>query len=263
LPKLERVELTELVLCPEYVYKYRTGEFENVAKTDIKTRVYGRITASPPGRIWGVGDFDDFGPPETVGKVLQRLAAAGDLRRIDRGLYDRPRINKLTGKPATPDYRAIIEAVARRDKTRVLVDGMTAANDLGLSEAVTGRVIVHSDARLKPIRLENLTITFKPTSASKLYWAGRPAMRVVQALHWLKPKLENMSERQRITRRISALLSDPKTGPALRKDLSGGLSALPAWMQDFLRELPIPNHASIGKSSNTKAMKRPGKTSSA
>ena len=258
--KHERLELIKLVLCPKYVYKYRTGEFENVTKYDVKTRVYGRITASPPGRIWGVGDFDDFGPPETVGKVLQRLAAAGDLRRIDRGLYDRPRMNKLTGKPATADYRSIIEAVARRDKTRVLVDGMTAANDLGLSEAVPGRVIVHSDARLKPIRLANLTITFKPTSASKLYWAGRPAMRVVQALHWLKPKLENIEERQRIKRRISALLSDPKNGPALRKDLSAGLSALPVWMQDFLRELSLPNRASIGKTPNAKMAKESRKT---
>jgi hypothetical protein len=257
------LELVELALCPKYVYKYRTGEFENVSKYDVKIRIYGRITASPPGRIWGVGDFDDFAPPETVGKALQRLAAAGALRRIDRGLYDRPRINKLTGKPATADYRAIIEAVARRDKARVLVDGMTAANDLGLSDAVPGRVIVHSDARLKPIRLDNLTITFKPTSASKLYWAGRPAMRVVQALHWLKPKLESMDERQRIKRRITAFLSDPRSGPALRKDLSAGLSALPAWMQDFLRESPVFNRAPIHKTPAAKQAKRPRRTSAA
>ena len=79
---------------------------------------------------------------------------------------------------------------------------MTAANDLGLSDAVPGRVIVHSDTRLKPLRLGNLTITFRPTSASKLYWAGRPAMRIVQALHWLKPKISNPEDGQRIRQRI-------------------------------------------------------------
>ncbi len=234
-----------------------------MAKYDVKTRIYGRITASPPGRIWGVGDFDDFGPPDTVGKALQRLAAAGQLRRIDRGLYDRPRINKLTGKTTTADYRAIIEAIARRDKTRILVDGMTAANDLGLSEAVPGRVIVHSDARLRPLQLDNLTITFKLTSARKLYWAGRPAMRVVQALHWLKPKLQSAEERQRIKRRLTALVSDSKNGSILRADLSAGLSALPAWMQDFLRESSILSHPSINKSPNLNQAKRSRKTSTA
>ena len=205
--------------------------------SDLKTRVYGRICASPPRRIWGIGDFEDFGAPDAITKVLQRLAQAGNIRRIDRGLYDRPRLNKLTGKTTAADYRAVIDAIARRDQTRMLVDGMTAANDLGLSDAVPGRVIVHSDTRLKPIHLENLTITFKPTSASKLYWAGRPAMRIVQALHWLKPKLENLEDRERIKRRINTLLSDPKRGAALRQDLLAGFTALPAWMKEFLNDM--------------------------
>jgi hypothetical protein len=125
---------------------------------------------------------------------------------------------------------------------------MTAANDLGLSEAVPGRVIVHSDARLKPLRFGNLTITFRPTAASKLYWAGRPAMRIVQALHWLKPKLNNRDDNHRIRRRIEALLSDSKQGPTLRKDLKEGLSALPTWMQDFLRDLLPTRSSSSSKS---------------
>ncbi|MDP1751301.1 MAG: DUF6088 family protein [Reyranella sp.] len=219
---------------------------------DLKSRIYGRICASPPGTVFGVGDFGDFGSPDTVGKVLRRLAAAGDLRRIDRGLYDRPRINKLTGKPAAADYRAVIEAIARRDQAHMLVDGMMAANDLGLSDAVPGRVIIHSDARIKPLRLGNLTITFRPTSASKLYWAGRPAMRIVQALHWLKSKLEHPDDSQRIRRRIQVLLTDAKQGPALRKDLVNGLPSLPAWMQDFLRDLIPIKRSSTSKSAVTK-----------
>ena len=212
-------------------------------KQSVESRVYGRICARTPNAVWAIGDFLDFGPRDAVSKALQRLTTAGKLRRIDPGLYDRPRINRLTGKPAAPDYRALIDSIARRDRARILIDGMTAANDLGLSEAVPGRVIVHSDARLKPFRLGNLSITFRLTGASKLYWAGRPAMRIVQALHWLKPKLDNPDDNQRIRRRIKALLSDSKQGPTLRKDLKEGLSALPTWMQDFLRDL-LPTRSS-------------------
>ena len=172
------------------------------------------------------GDFLDFGRRDAVSKALQRLETARKLRRIDPGLYDRPRINRLTGKPAAPDYRAVIDTIARRDQARILVDGMTAANDLGLSEAVPGRVVVHSDARLKPLRLGNLTITFRLTAASKLYWAGRPAMRIVQALHWLKPKLDNPDDNQRIRRRIGALLSDFETRRHVAQRLEEGLIGL-------------------------------------
>jgi hypothetical protein len=205
--------------------------------SSLSSRIYGRITASTPNRIWTIGDFTDFGSRDAVSKALQRLGVAGNLRRIDSGLYDRPRKNQLTGKHTAPDYRAVIDAIARRDRARILIDGMTAANDLGLSEAVPGRVVVHSDTRLRPLHLGNLIITFRPTSARKLYWAGRPAMRVVQALHWLKRKLDNPDESQRIRRRIEALLSDPKQGAALRKDLQNGLQTLPAWMQDFLLDM--------------------------
>jgi hypothetical protein len=135
---------------------------------------------------------------------------------------------------------------------------MTAANDLGLTDAVPGRVVVHTDGRLKLLRLGNLTVTFRPTSASKLYWADRPAMRVVQALHWLKPKPDDRDEYQRLQRRIKALLSDSKQGAPLRKDLKEGLSVLPAWMQDFLRDLlPIkrnPSSKSVGRHHRRKAL---------
>ena len=49
---------------------------------------------------------------------------------------------------------------------------MTAANDLGLTDAVPAKVVVHTDARRRAIKLGNVTITFRPTAASKLFWAG-------------------------------------------------------------------------------------------
>lgn len=214
-------------------------------RNPIKTRIFGRICASTPEAVWTIGDFLDFGTPDAIRKALQRLEEAGDLRRINHGLYDRPRVNQLTGKPSQPDYRSVIDAVARRDGARILIDGMTAANDLGLSDAVPGRVTVHSDTRIKPIHLGNLTITFRLTSDSKkLQWAYRPAMRIVQALHWLKPKLQNPEERTRLRRRIQSLLSDSTQGAAMRHDLEKGLVRLPAWMQDFLRDiLAVERHS--------------------
>ena len=220
--------------------------------------IYGRICASTPGKVWTPGDFADFGSQEAITKTLQRLSAAGRIRHIDHGLYDRPRLNRLTGQPAGVDYRAAIEAIARREQTRILVDGMTAANDLGLSDAVPGRVIVHSDTRLKRLQLDNLTVTFRLTSPSKLYWAGHPAMRIVQALHWLKSKLDDPKEKQIIRGRIHRLLSDPKRGPALRKDLNEGLATLPAWMQDFVRDLLATTHSrSVPLAKRKVARRRP------
>ncbi|MES0100696.1 DUF6088 family protein [Mesorhizobium sp. M0019] len=206
-------------------------------RSDLKALIQDRMATSPPRTVWTPADFLDLGNRDAVDKVLQRMVKAAELRRIDRGLYDRPTFNTLTQQKSPPDPRGVIDAVARRDQIRVLVDGMTAANDLGLTDAVPARIVVHADARLRPIHLGNLDITFRPTSASKLYWAGRPAMRVVQALHWIRDMLGDDDGDQKLLRRLRRLLNDPDQGDRLRADLAEGLPTLPAWMQVLLKPL--------------------------
>ncbi|MCZ8391585.1 DUF6088 family protein [Achromobacter xylosoxidans] len=203
---------------------------------DLKTQIVAHMDATDPGLVWVPTDFAHLGGRDAVDKALQRLVAAGQLRRIDRGLYDRPKMNRLTKKAAAPDYRSVVDAIARRDQLRLLVDGMTAANDLGLTDAVPAHVTIHTDARRRSIQLDKLTIQFKLTAPSRLYWAGRPAMRVVQALHWLKDTLP--ADKPRVVKRLTALLNDPLQDDAIRQDLLAGFHTLPAWMQAIVRELP-------------------------
>ena len=93
------------------------------------------------------------------------------------------------------------------------------------------------------------TIAFKLTAPSRLHWAGRPAMRVVQALQWLRSTID--SDRDRISRRLAAFLADPDHGAAITTDLRDGLTFLPD------AELP---QASAGKptpaTSKSKSMVR-------
>ena len=204
---------------------------------DLKAHILGRMRQSTPASVWTPNDFLGFGSRAAIDKALQRLAISNKIRRIDRGLYDLPRINKLTGKAANPDYTAVIDAVARRDQARLLVDGITAANQLGLTHAVPSRVIVHTDARIRPIRLGNMTINFKLTAPSRLYWAGRPAMRFVQALHWLRDMLP--SGKDSFLRRLKNVLNDPAHGPTIRNDLQKGLHTLPHWMRELVNDLLV------------------------
>ena len=228
--------------------------------SDLKSAVASLVKADRASHVWVPTDFAPYGNRDAVDKTLQRMVRGGELRRIDRGLYDRPAINRLTKRPTSPDYRAVVDAIARRDQLRLLVDGMTAANDLGLTDAVPARVTIHTDARRRAVKLDNLVIEFKQTAPSRLYWAGRPAMRVVQALHWLKDTLA--TDRQRILSKLSKLLAEPVHGDAMRKDLLEGFSTLPTWMQSLIRELPgcDPKTATatvLKRTKTSKTSKRP------
>jgi hypothetical protein len=135
----------------------------------------------------------------------------------------------------------VIDALARKGKVRVVVDGLTAANDLGLTDAVPARIGVLTDGRLRPITLGNLTLDFQAAAPSRLYWAGRPAMRFVQALHWMRDMLP--SDDGSLRKRLVSILKDPNHGQAIQDDLRSGLSALPEWMRMIVRDLLLQANA--------------------
>lgn len=206
-----------------------------IASPIIAAAIGNRVAAGRKIRVWTPEDFADLGPRTAVDQALHRLVASGKLRRIARGLYDVPGANRLTGKPTSPDPRAVIDALARKNNVRVLVDGITAANDLGLADAVPARITVLTDARLRPVSLGRLVINFRHAAPSRLYWAGRPAMRFVQALDWLRDMLP--SDDGQLRRRLLSILRDPQHGQAIRDDLCANLSALPEWMREIVRNL--------------------------
>ena len=203
--------------------------------SSIPAAIRDRISAPAQPRVWTPEDFADLGPRTAVDQALHRLVASRNLRRIARGFYDIPQANRLTGKPTYPNPRDVIDALARKGKVRIVVDGLTAANDLGLTDAVPARIGVLTDGRLRPITLGNLTLDFQSAAPSRLYWAGRPAMRFVQALHWLRDMLP--SDDGSLRKRLVYILKDPDHGQTIQNDLRGGMSAMPEWMRVIVRDL--------------------------
>jgi hypothetical protein len=193
----------------------------------IPAAIRDRITAGAQPRVWTPEHFADLGPRTAVDQALHRLVASRNLQRITRGFYDTPHDNRLTGKPTYPNPRDVIDALARKGKVRMLVDGLTAA--------VPARIGVLDDGRLRPITLGNLTLDFRTAAPSRLFGAGRPAMRFVQALHWLRDMLP--TDDGSFGKRLVSILKDPNHGLAIQDDLSSGLSALPEWMRMIVRDL--------------------------
>ncbi len=201
----------------------------------VQAAILRRIQTEAQPRVWGPHDFADLGSRDAVDQALHRLMAAKSIRRIAHGLYDTPTLNRLTGKLTYPDPRNVIDALARKGNVRIVVDGITAANDLGLTNAVPARITVLTDGRMRPIRLGNLTIDFQYAAPSRLYWAGRPAMRYVQALHWVRDMLP--SDDGSLRNRLVKILKDPDHGQDIQKDLRDGFHALPDWIRVIARNL--------------------------
>jgi hypothetical protein len=202
--------------------------------------IYDRMSHdAQPTKVWTARDFADAGTRSAIDVALHRLQNDQRIRRVDHGLYDLPHANQLTKKPSPPDYKSVIQAVARRDGAKVLVDGITAANNLGLTNAVPAKVVVWTDARVKPITLDKMVIDFKQVAPSRLLWADRPAAQVVQALIWLRDVLP--SDGDKISKRLKSILNHGGDGDRIRTDLQDHLGDLPVWLVPVVKNLLKPD----------------------
>ncbi len=184
-------------------------------------RILRRTRAHGPGNwVYTPKDFLDLGTRAAIDQALARLALAGQLRRIGHGLYDLPRFNKLLGRVAAPGLQQVVDALARRDNIRIMRDGIGAANDLGLTNAVPARVSYVTDGRGRIVKAGGWEIRLRHASPKLMQWAGRPGAPIVQALLWLGPR--NASDPQTLKR--LARVSD-----AIKRDLADGIDSLPGW----------------------------------
>ena len=154
----------------------------------VADRILKEVAARPVGQwVCTPKDFLDLGSREAVDQTLSRLVKAGRLRRVGHGLYDRPRISKLLMRPAPVDMDSAVAAVARRDGVRIMPDGLAAANQLGLTNAVAARISFVTDGHSRALKIDGRTVRFRHAGPSVMQWTGRPAAAVVQALRRLGP----------------------------------------------------------------------------
>ena len=171
----------------------------------------------------------DFGSRAAVDQALSRLAKSGDLRRVGRGLYDLPRMSGVLRRPAPVDMDSAVAALARRDGVRIMPDGIAAANQLGLTNAVPAKASYVTDGATRNVKIGNRTVRLRHAGPSVMAWAGKSSAPVVQALRWLGPQASSDT-------RVAATLKN-KLPDAVKKDLVRNRAGLPSWAAPVVRSL--------------------------
>jgi hypothetical protein len=203
----------------------------------IDAQIARRVQRSARGTVFTPAVFTALGSRAAIDKALQRLVSAGALRRLSRGLYDKPRDDELLGT-LWPSVDAVVKAIAGKHKLRVQPAGVYAANLLGLSEQVPGKVVLLTDGTSRSVRAGPMHITLKRTSPRNMAAANRLSGLVIQAFKTLGPRHITP---QRLTH-LRKTLPAPE-----RARLLADLDLAPAWMRPMLRELAQDKAASARK----------------
>lgn len=147
----------------------------------IDNKVVVKIKKAKGGSLFFIEDFISFGTAKAVAKALERMVETKEISRVARGIYSRLEIDPILG-PVKPSTEAIAQAIARRDKARIVPTGVLALNALGLSTQVPMNVVYLTDGAARKIDLGRRKIVFKKATPKNLAAIGKISSLVVQAL---------------------------------------------------------------------------------
>lgn len=174
-----------------------------------------RIREAPDGRVFVSSDFADIADSNTIKQSLSRLVRDGDLRRIIRGVFDRPRYSELLDEFVAPDVDEIAKALARSYHWTIAPSGMIALNMLGLSTQIPAKWSYISDGPYKTYELGRAKIEFRHRTNKEISGLSPISILVIQALKTLER--ENITDKtiQILSRRLNndqkiALLTEGK-----------------------------------------------------
>src|SRR5260221_14731393 len=129
----------------------------------VATSVKNRIVKHGQGWCFTPKHFLDLDSDTGVRSALSRLQKDNFIRRLAQGIYDYPREHKTLGM-LPPKAEEVAKAIAEKNAIQFQPSGAYAANLVGLSEQVPGRIVFLTNGPSKKVKIGKQEIIFRTAS---------------------------------------------------------------------------------------------------
>ena len=175
-----------------------------------------------------MSDFADIADTSTIRQSLSRLVQSGTLRRILKGVYEKPKYSKLLDEYVAADPEAVATALARSYHWTIAPCGNTALNLLGLSTQVTAVWSYISDGPYKTYEWNSTKLEFKHRTNKEITGLSYMTSLVIQALKTLG--------RSNVTPAVIQMLSEKLTDKDKQACLKEATESTD-WVYDTIRQI--------------------------
>lgn len=189
----------------------------------IVSEVKNRITSNGKGWCFTPKHFVDLDSDTGVRSALSRLEKEGMIRRLSHGLYEYPRVHKELGM-LPPQIDQVAKAISEKNGIRIQPSGAYAANLVGLTEQVPGRVIFLTNGPSKKFKIGKLEILLKTAREKTLHATGKVGL----AIQALKNIGKNHIDDKSISRLRRFL------GDVSENELKQNLKYAPQWVRNII-----------------------------
>lgn len=199
-----------------------------MARPNYLNEIKRRILTYESGTVFVAADFADITDKKTASVGLSRLESEGVIRRILRGVYDKPAYNRFLGEFVAPIPDKVAHAIARNFGWTIVPCGDTALNLLGLSTQVPAVWVYVSDGTYKEYSYDNTTIQFKRTTNKEVSKLSYKTALVIQALKALgKDNIDEM-----VISRLQKILTAEE-----KKAMVSEAKAVTSWIYEYLKQI--------------------------
>lgn len=187
-----------------------------------------RVLSAEDGTVFVTSDFGDIADTNTIRQSIYRLVNDGTLRRILKGVYEKPKYSKLLEEYVAADPDAVAKALARSYHWTIAPCGNTALNLLGLSTQVTTVWSYISDGPYKIYEWNSTKLEFKHRTNKEITGLSYMTSLVIQALK----TLGRTNVTSDIIKTLSEKLSDDEKQACLKEAAEST-----DWVYDTIRKI--------------------------
>lgn len=192
----------------------------------ISKEISQKVGRTRRGKPFRSNDFLELGSRAAVDQALWRLVKAGEIKRIKRGVFVKPKKNAYVGE-VLPGPVEIAEYFARQSGNRVGISGAEAARRFGFTTQVSSQTVFLTNGPNQKYDLGNLEVRLRHVAPRKVALAGRPAGEALSALWYLGNDEVTPQTFEQIKERLPA---------GEFAALTNRQEIMPGWMRNALTE---------------------------
>lgn len=196
--------------------------------TGYSKQIQERIRCAADGTVFVSSDFADIADAETIRRNLNRLTQAGTLRRILKGVFEKPKYSTLLDEYVAVDPDAVAKALARSYHWTIAPCGNSALNLLGLSTQVAAVWSYISDGPYKTYEWNSTKLEFKHRTNKEITGLSYTTSLVIQALK----TLGKSNVTPEVIQTLSNRLSDKEKQACLKEATEST-----DWVYDTIRKI--------------------------
>lgn len=196
-------------------------------RLSVEVMVKNRIIGHGRGWCFTPTHFLDLGSDASIRKALSHLQKQKIIRRLAQGVYDYPKMHDLLGT-IPPDLNEVAKAIAEKNGVQIQPAGAHAANLVGLSVQVPGRIIFLTEGPSRKVKIGSQEIILKKTTKKIMSSAGTREGLLIQALKNLgKDHIDQIARAQ-----AAKFLKDSS-----EKEIRQNMKFAPAWIRALVFEI--------------------------